>query len=29
MMRDTLANWEAEFLQLLWQVGGLGVLRNV
>jgi hypothetical protein len=23
MMRDTLENWQSEFLQLLWQVGGL------
>ena len=21
-MRDTLENWQSEFLQLLWQVGG-------
>jgi hypothetical protein len=25
MMRDTLENWQSEFLQLLWQVGGLAV----
>ena len=23
MARDTLENWQSEFLQLLWQVGGL------
>lgn len=23
MMRDTMENWQSEFLQLLWQVGGL------
>ncbi|WP_328717934.1 DUF6766 family protein [Ensifer adhaerens] len=23
MSRDTLENWQSEFLQLLWQVGGL------
>lgn len=26
MGRDTLENWQSEFLQLLWQVGGLAVL---
>lgn len=26
MMRDTLENWQSEFLQLLWQVGGLAFL---
>lgn len=26
MMRDTLENWQSEFLQLLWQVGGLAYL---
>lgn len=25
-MRDTLENWQSEFLQLMWQVGGLAVL---
>lgn len=25
MMRDTLENWQSEFLQLLWQVGGLAL----
>jgi hypothetical protein len=23
MLRDTFENWQSEFLQLLWQVGGL------
>jgi hypothetical protein len=27
MGRDTLENWQSEFLQLLWQVGGLAI-RN-
>jgi hypothetical protein len=26
MGRDTLENWQSEFLQLLWQVGGLAIL---
>jgi hypothetical protein len=26
MMRDTLENWQSEFLQLLWHVGGLAFL---
>lgn len=26
MMRDTLENWQSEFLQLIWQVGGLAIL---
>ena len=26
MMRDTLENWQSEFLQLVWQVGGLALL---
>lgn len=26
MMRDTLENWQSEFLQLLWQVAGLALL---
>ncbi|WP_237232090.1 DUF6766 family protein [Sinorhizobium meliloti] len=26
MSRDTLENWQSEFLQLLWQVGGLAFL---
>ncbi len=25
MARDTLENWQSEFLQLLWQVGGLAM----
>jgi hypothetical protein len=25
MARDTLENWQSEFLQLLWQVGGLAL----
>lgn len=29
MMRDTLENWQSEFLQLLWQVGGLALLLYV
>ena len=29
MMRDTLENWQSEFLQLLWQVVGLTVLLYV
>ena len=29
MMRDTLENWQSEFLQLLWQIGGLAVLLYV
>lgn len=29
MMRDTLENWQSEFLQLLWQVGGLAFLLHV
>lgn len=28
-MRDTLENWQSEFLQLLWQVGGLSILLFV
>jgi hypothetical protein len=26
MMRDTLENWQSEFLQLIWQVAGLSFL---
>src|SRR5690606_30548122 len=26
MSRDTVANWQAEFLQLIWQVAGLSFL---
>ncbi len=29
MGRDTLENWQSEFLQLLWQVGGLAVFLYV
>lgn len=29
MLRDTLENWQSEFLQLLWQVGGLALLFYV
>lgn len=29
MMRDTMENWQSEFLQLLWQVAGLAVLLHV
>jgi len=29
MGRDTLENWQSEFLQLLWQVGGLAFLLYV
>lgn len=29
MGRDTLENWQSEFLQLIWQVGGLAVLLYV
>jgi hypothetical protein len=29
MMRDTLENWQSEFLQLLWQVVGLALLLCV
>jgi hypothetical protein len=29
MMRDTFENWQSEFLQLLWQVGGLAILLYV
>ena len=25
-MRDTMENWQSEFLQLIWQVGGLSIL---
>jgi hypothetical protein len=28
-MRDTLENWQSEFLQLLWQVGGLALFLYV
>jgi hypothetical protein len=26
MTRDTFENWQSEFLQLVWQVGGLAML---
>jgi hypothetical protein len=29
MLRDTLENWQSEFLQLLWQVAGLTLLLYV
>jgi hypothetical protein len=29
MMRDTFENWQSEFLQLIWQVGGLAILLYV
>jgi hypothetical protein len=29
MLRDTLENWQSEFLQLIWQVGGLALLFYV
>ena len=29
MMRDTLENWQSEFLQLIWQVAGLAILYHV
>jgi len=29
MLRDTFENWQSEFLQLLWQVGGLAFLLHV
>ena len=29
MARDTLENWQSEFLQLLWQVGGLAMFLYV
>src|SRR5687767_5271261 len=28
-MRDTLENWQSEFLQLVWQVSGLALLYHV
>jgi hypothetical protein len=28
-MRDTLENWQSEFLQLIWQVAGLAFLLHV
>ena len=29
MSRDTLENWQSEFLQLIWHVAGLAVLLYV
>jgi hypothetical protein len=29
MTRDTLENWQSEFLQLIWQVAGLALLLHV
>jgi hypothetical protein len=29
LTRDTFENWQSEFLQLLWQVGGLALLLHV
>jgi hypothetical protein len=29
LMRDTLENWQSEFLQLIWQVAGLAILLHV
>jgi hypothetical protein len=29
MLRDTLENWQSEFLQLIWQVAGLAILLHV
>lgn len=29
MLRDTMENWQSEFLQLIWQVGGLAILLHV
>jgi hypothetical protein len=29
MTRDTLENWQSEFLQLIWQVAGLSILLYV
>src|SRR5689334_18570607 len=29
MMRDTMENWQSEFLQLIWQVAGLAFLFYV
>jgi uncharacterized protein DUF6766 len=28
-MRDTMENWQSEFLQLMWQVGGLSFLLYI
>lgn len=29
MLRDTFENWQSEFLQLIWQVGGLSLLLYI
>jgi hypothetical protein len=29
MLRDTLENWQSEFLQLIWQVAGLAFLLHI
>lgn len=29
MLRDTLENWQSEFLQLIWQLAGLAILLYV
>ena len=29
MTRDTLENWQSEFLQLIWQLAGLALLLHV
>jgi hypothetical protein len=29
MARDTLENWQSEFLQLIWQVAGLAMLLHL
>ena len=29
LSRDTLENWQSEFLQLIWQVAGLAILLSV
>lgn len=29
MLRDTMENWQSEFLQLIWQVAGLALLLHV
>lgn len=29
MLRDTMENWQSEFLQLIWQVGGLAFLLHI
>jgi hypothetical protein len=28
-LRDTMENWQSEFLQLMWQIGGLSFLLYV